>query len=84
MHIRDIFAKQPTTFSFEFFPPRTDEGERTLWEAIRRLEPLGQLARAQVTEVVCSERGQQSEADVGGRGAVRDAQLGRLLHVVGR
>ncbi|MGA2126842.1 MAG: methylenetetrahydrofolate reductase [NAD(P)H] [Xanthobacteraceae bacterium] len=27
--------------SFEFFPPRTAEMEQTLWEAIRRLEPLG-------------------------------------------
>src|SRR5262245_63451210 len=24
MHIRDIFAAHPTTFSFEFFPPKTD------------------------------------------------------------
>ena len=28
------------TFSFEFFPPRTDDGERRLWRAIRELEPL--------------------------------------------
>ena len=26
--------------SFEFFPPKTDEADRTLWEAIERLEPL--------------------------------------------
>ena len=26
--------------SFEFFPPKTDEGERHLWRAIRELEPL--------------------------------------------
>jgi methylenetetrahydrofolate reductase (NADPH) len=30
---------QPS-FSFEFFPPKTDEGERLLWQAIRELEPL--------------------------------------------
>lgn len=27
-------------FSFEFFPPRTDEGERQLWSAISDLAPL--------------------------------------------
>ncbi len=27
------------SFSFEFFPPKTDEGERQLWRAIRDLEP---------------------------------------------
>src|SRR4029077_17820341 len=26
--------------SFEFFPPKTDEGERNLWQAIRELESL--------------------------------------------
>lgn len=27
-------------FSFEFFPPKDDAGEQTLWSTIRRLEPL--------------------------------------------
>ncbi len=27
--------------SFEFFPPKTDKMEETLWSSIRRLEPLG-------------------------------------------
>jgi methylenetetrahydrofolate reductase (NADPH) len=27
--------------SFEFFPPKTEEMERTLWESIERLAPLG-------------------------------------------
>ncbi|NLU77467.1 methylenetetrahydrofolate reductase [NAD(P)H] [Micromonospora sp. HNM0581] len=30
---------QPT-FSFEFMPPKTEQGERQLWQAIRELEPL--------------------------------------------
>ena len=30
----------PVRVSFEFFPPKSDEAEATLWKAIRRLEPL--------------------------------------------
>ncbi len=33
-------AKNPPAVSFEFSPPRTAEGEDSLWEAILRLEPL--------------------------------------------
>lgn len=28
------------SFSFEFFPPKTDEGEARLWHTLRELEPL--------------------------------------------
>ena len=38
--IRDRLSAGGRTFSFEFFPPKTDEGERQLWQAIRQLEPL--------------------------------------------
>lgn len=30
----------PVRVSFEFFPPKSDEAEASLWAAIRRLEPL--------------------------------------------
>ncbi|MEO3871525.1 methylenetetrahydrofolate reductase [NAD(P)H] [Nonomuraea sp. B12E4] len=35
-----MLASGGHTFSFEFFPPKTDEGERQLWRAIRELESL--------------------------------------------
>jgi methylenetetrahydrofolate reductase (NADPH) len=38
--VADLLAKPEPTFSFEFFPPKTDEGERQLWRAIRELESL--------------------------------------------
>src|SRR5215831_6330748 len=38
--IRDLLAGAGRSFSFEFMPPKTEMGERQLWRAIRRLEPL--------------------------------------------
>src|SRR6266498_2469434 len=38
--IGDLVRTQGPTFSFEFFPPKTAEGDRQLWQAIRELEPL--------------------------------------------
>jgi len=38
--ISELLATGGHSFSFEFFPPKTDEGERQLWQAIRELEPL--------------------------------------------
>jgi methylenetetrahydrofolate reductase (NADPH) len=40
MHIRDIFAADRTTFSFEFFPPKTDEASNELFATIARLQEL--------------------------------------------
>lgn len=40
MHIQDIFARYATTFSFEFFPPKTDKAAERLYETIRQLETL--------------------------------------------
>jgi methylenetetrahydrofolate reductase (NADPH) len=40
MHILDVLAQRPTTFSFEFFPPKTDAAAAELFEAIKELEPL--------------------------------------------
>ncbi|MEU8276424.1 methylenetetrahydrofolate reductase [NAD(P)H] [Microbispora bryophytorum] len=38
--VRELLARGERSFSFEFFPPKTDEGERQLWRAIRELEAL--------------------------------------------
>ncbi len=38
--IGELVAGGERSFSFEFFPPKDDEGERALWKAIRELEPL--------------------------------------------
>ena len=38
MHITDIMAKDPPTFSFEFFPPKTREAAESLYQTIRELE----------------------------------------------
>jgi methylenetetrahydrofolate reductase (NADPH) len=38
--VRELLESGRRSFSFEFFPPKTDEGEALLWRAIRELEPL--------------------------------------------
>lgn len=40
-HFRDILTKKSTTFSFEFFPPKTKDGAEALFDHIVKLEPLG-------------------------------------------
>jgi len=39
-HSRAAERRAPLNVSFEFFPPKTEEMERTLWESIARLAPL--------------------------------------------
>jgi methylenetetrahydrofolate reductase (NADPH) len=38
--IGQLIRNSGPTFSFEFFPPKTEDGERQLWKAIRELEAL--------------------------------------------
>ncbi len=40
MHIQDIFREHATTFSFEFFPPKTDEAAEELFVTIKHLQEL--------------------------------------------
>lgn len=41
MKIRDLFRSQAQTFSFEFFPPKTQEDIELLFGRARELQPLG-------------------------------------------
>jgi methylenetetrahydrofolate reductase (NADPH) len=38
--VRELLAEGRHSWSFEFFPPKDDVGERQLWQAIRELESL--------------------------------------------
>ncbi len=38
--IGELLRAGGRSFSFEFFPPKDDEGERILWKSINELEPL--------------------------------------------
>jgi methylenetetrahydrofolate reductase (NADPH) len=38
--IRELLAHGHRSYSFEFFPPKTPDGERALWQALRELESL--------------------------------------------
>ncbi len=39
-HLGDVLSSGRRSFSFELFPPKTDEGERTLWRTVRDIEAL--------------------------------------------
>jgi methylenetetrahydrofolate reductase (NADPH) len=79
MRIADLYARGRPVFSFEFFPPKTDEGYRALYETIgdlKRLEPG-------FVSVTCGAAGstRQKTAELVVR-IQRDLGLTAMAHVV--
>jgi len=40
LNLGDVLSTGRRSFSFELFPPKTDQGERTLWQTVREIEAL--------------------------------------------
>src|SRR3954452_19925017 len=76
--IRDLLASGERSFSFDFSPPKTAEGERHLWQAIRELESL------QPTFVSVTYGAGGSSREAAARGTQRNASVETTVRITER
>jgi len=81
--VRELLVEKRPAFSFEFFPPKTEQGERTLFETVRSMKDLDPAFVSVTCGAGGSSRGKtlewagQIKNDVGIEAVVHMTCLGR-------